>query len=43
MVKPHFIIKNNMNKSSVRHIYMKDILTHDILRDVCTRITGQIS
>lgn len=41
MAKPHFIIKNNMNKSSVRHIYMKDILTHDILRDVCTRITGQ--
>lgn len=41
MAKPNFIIKNNMNKSSVTNIYMKDLLTDDILRDVCLRITGQ--
>lgn len=41
MRKPHFIIKNNMNKSSTTQIYMKDILTPSILQDVCFRITGQ--
>lgn len=41
MGKPHFIIKNNMNKSSVTKLYMKDILTPTILEDVCNRITGQ--
>lgn len=38
---PHFIIKNNMNKSSVTGKYMRDILTDAILRDVCLRITGR--
>lgn len=41
MSKPHFIIKNNMNKSSSTNIYMKDILTPSVLQDVCFRITGQ--
>ena len=41
MGKPHFIIKNNMNKSSVTKLYMKDILSPKILEDVCNRITGQ--
>lgn len=41
MAKPHFIIKNNMNKSSVTHVYMRDILNDEILQDVCKRITGQ--
>lgn len=41
MRKPHFIIKNNMNKSSVTNVYMRDILTDEILKDVCQRITNQ--
>lgn len=41
MNKPHFIIKNNMNKSSSTNTYMKDILTPSVLQDVCYRITGQ--
>lgn len=41
MNKPHFIIKNNMNKSSVTKLYMKDILSPIVLEDVCKRITGQ--
>lgn len=41
MAKPHFIIKNNMNKSTTTKVYMKDIITDDILEDVCFRITGQ--
>ncbi|MCD7835749.1 MAG: hypothetical protein LUG83_03675, partial [Lachnospiraceae bacterium] len=40
MSKPHFIIKNNMNKSAITGKYMKDILTPNILTDVCYRITG---
>jgi len=30
-----------MNKSSVTKLYMKEILTPKILKDVCNRITGQ--
>lgn len=41
MEKPHFIIKNNMNKSASTKIYMRDILTSSVLQDVCSRITGQ--
>lgn len=37
MAKPHFIIKNKFQKRS--ELY-EDILTPDILRDVCQRITG---
>ncbi len=40
MDKPKFIIKNNMNKSSVTGVYMKDILKENVLKDVCQKITG---
>ena len=30
-----------MNKSSVTNVYMCDILTDQVLKDVCNRITGQ--
>lgn len=30
-----------MNKSSKTNIYMRDLLTADVLKDVCLRITGQ--
>lgn len=38
--KPYFLIKNNMNKSSLTNTYFRDILTCDILKDVCKRITS---
>ncbi len=38
MAKPHFIIKNKFQKRS--ELY-EDILTRNILRDVCRRITGR--
>ena len=38
MAKPHFIIKNQFQKRS--ELY-EDILTRNILRDVCRRITGR--
>ena len=38
MAKPHFTIKNKFQKRS--ELY-EDILTRNILRDVCRRITGQ--
>ncbi len=37
MPRPHFTIKNRFQKRS--ELY-EDILTEDILRDVCQRITG---
>ena len=37
MEKPHFIIKNKFQKRS--ELY-SDILTTDILKDVCERVTG---
>jgi len=38
MKKPHFIIKNKFQKNVYSY---KDILTKDILSDVCKRITGK--
>lgn len=38
MARPHFIIKNKFQKRS--ELY-EDILTRNILRDVCRRITGK--
>ena len=38
MSRPHFIIKNKFQKRA--ELY-EDILTGDILRDVCQRITGR--
>ena len=36
-----FIIKRNLQKSKQTGLYMSDILTEDILKDICIRITGQ--
>lgn len=41
--KPHFIIKENLQKSKITGIYFSDIVTPDILKDICYRITGEIS
>ncbi len=38
--KPHFIIKDNLQKSKKTGKYFKDFVTIDVLRDVCFRITG---
>ncbi|HEU4551779.1 MAG TPA: HNH endonuclease signature motif containing protein [Chitinophaga sp.] len=38
MPAPHFIIKNKFQKRRERY---EDILTRDILRDVCERLTGR--
>ena len=38
---PHFIIKNNLQKSNVTKVYFSDIVTKDILKDICIKITGQ--
>lgn len=40
MNKPHFIIKQNLQKSSVTGVLFSDDVTPDVLRDVCYRITG---
>lgn len=39
--KPHFTIKKNLQKSMQTGIYFSDIVTLDVLKDVCQRITGQ--
>ncbi len=41
MAIPRFVIKKNMNKSSVTGKSMQDILTDAVLREVCLRITGR--
>lgn len=38
--KPQFIIKKNLQKSSVTGVLFSDVITQDILRDVCQKITG---
>lgn len=38
---PHFIIKKNLQKSKQTGIFFSDVITDDILKDVCFRITGQ--
>ena len=38
---PHFIIKENLQKSKNTGVYFSDVVTPDILRDVCGLITGQ--
>lgn len=37
---PHFVIKNNLQKSKQRNVYFGDVVTTDVLKDVCNRITG---
>ena len=39
---PHFIIKKNLQKSKNTGVYFSDVVTPDVLRDVCQLITGQI-
>lgn len=38
--KPHFIIKKNLQKSAQTGIKFSDIVTPEVLADVCFRITG---
>lgn len=38
---PHFVIKNDLQKSAQTGVYFSDGVTVDVLRDVCLRITGQ--
>lgn len=38
---PHFIIKGNLQKSKNTGIYFSDVVTPDILKNVCWLITGQ--
>lgn len=41
--KPHFIIKKELQKSSITGIYFKDIITENILKEVTKKITDQES
>lgn len=38
--KPHFIIKSNLQKSKQTGKYFSDVITKDIMTDVCIKITG---
>lgn len=38
--KPCFTIKKNLQKSGTTGVYFSDVVTQDVLRDVCQRITG---
>lgn len=38
---PHFVIKENLQKSKNTGVYFSDVVTPDILKDVCSLITGQ--
>lgn len=40
MTKPLFLVKKNLQKSSTTNIYFSDLLTKDVLDDVCFKITG---
>ena len=40
MNKPHFIVKKNLQKTSVTGKKFSDVVTPKILEDVCLRITG---
>ncbi len=39
--KPHFIIKKNLQKSISTGVYFSDVITKEVLDDVCIRITGE--
>lgn len=41
MDKPRFVIKKNLQKSAVTGVLFSDVVTPDVLRDVCIRITGK--
>lgn len=38
---PHFIIKKNLQKSLTTGVYFSDVITKEVLDDVCFRITGK--
>lgn len=38
--KPHFIIKENLQKSKQTGVFFKDIVTPKIMEDICNKITG---
>ena len=38
---PHFVIKANLQKSKNTGVYFSDVVTPEVLKDVCCRITGQ--
>lgn len=38
---PHFVIKENLQKSKNTGIYFSDVVTPEVLKDVCRCITGQ--
>lgn len=40
-VKPHFIIKKNLQKSHITKKYFSDALTNEVLTDICIRLTGK--
>lgn len=37
---PHFIIKANLQKSKQTGKYFRDVITEDVMTDVCAKITG---
>lgn len=37
---PHFIIKKNLQKSNITGVFFSDLITPDVLLDVCIKITG---
>ena len=39
--KPHFVIKKNLQKSRQTGVYFSDVVTIDVLKDVCQHITGK--
>ena len=39
MNKPHFIVKKNLQKSSQTGVLFSDVVTPEVLADVCSRIT----
>ena len=38
---PYFVIKRNLQKSKNTGVYFSDLMTDEVLCDVCFRITGQ--
>ena len=37
---PHFIIKSNLQKSKQTGKYFKDVITEEVMTDICLKITG---
>jgi hypothetical protein len=41
-ILPKFVIKKNLQKSAKTGVFFSDHITQDILKDVCTKVTGQV-